>query len=187
MIGFSCWQQTGNQKIWETCVCLFHRALISCFISSSTCGWLPAGLVVLVLSADITPLESHTHTRIHTEWITLGQTSHLHWSWIWSHKAVGICLKKAFLFFFAFGTIWYSVHVGNIITQFEKAEKNMALSKDQTSNFSLKVCTQRMFWTRLMELNMSHYVSLTAPAQKEKYFAVTVRKQIKTVSIVGIL
>lgn len=65
VIGFSCWQQTGTQKIWETCVCLFHKALISCFISSSTCGWLPAGLVVLVLGADITPLESYTHSHTH--------------------------------------------------------------------------------------------------------------------------
>lgn len=60
--------KTGNQKIWETCVCLFHKALISCFISSSTCGRLPAGLVVLVFSFDRTPLQSHTYTaHIHTQ------------------------------------------------------------------------------------------------------------------------
>lgn len=148
VIGFSCWQQTGNRKIWETCVCLFHKALISCFISSSTCGGLPAGLVVLVLSGDVTPLESLTHTHTHTEWITLGQTSHLYWSLIWFHEAVGICLKKKKHFFSCFHTVWYWVHEGNIITQFLKAEKNMAPSKDQTSSFSFKICThtlQRIF------------------------------------------
>ena len=64
-----------NQKIWETCVCLFHKALISCFISSSTCGWLPAGLVVFgpqcrYNATGVTHthiyIYTHTHTHIHT-------------------------------------------------------------------------------------------------------------------------
>lgn len=66
---------------------------------------------------------------------------------------------------------------GNIITQFEKAEKNRALSKDQASGLSLQVCTQpvqRMLWTHLMELNMSHCISPGAPAQTKSLFAVTV-------------
>lgn len=92
----------ATEKIWETCVCLFHKAFISCFISSSTCGSPPAGLMVLILTAEIMPLESLSHTHTHTEWITLGQTSHLYWSWVWSHKAVGICLKKKKNFFPSF-------------------------------------------------------------------------------------
>lgn len=103
VIGRSCWQQTGNQKIWETCVCLFHKALISCFISSSTCGWLPAGLVVLVLSADITPLESHTH-RMDNTWpnkpFTLESNLISQGSWYLFEKK-----RTSSSFFFGFHTI----------------------------------------------------------------------------------
>lgn len=56
----------ATEKIWETCVCLFHKAFISCFISSSTCGSPPAGLMVLILTAEIMPLESLSHTHTHT-------------------------------------------------------------------------------------------------------------------------
>lgn len=73
VLGCSCWRQTGNQKIGESRVGLFHKALISCFISSS--GWLPAGLVVLVPHVD-----THSHTqreRIDNTW-----PSHLGWSQI---------------------------------------------------------------------------------------------------------
>lgn len=47
-----------TKKIGQFCVCLFHKALISSFISSSTCGCLPAGLVVVAPHVDT---HSHTH------------------------------------------------------------------------------------------------------------------------------
>lgn len=101
--GCSCWRQTGNQKIWESRVCLFHKALISCFISSSTCGWLPAGLVVWVPSVD-----THTYTcperEREREWITLGQTSHLHWSQISQGSWYLLETKKA-LFLLSYNMI----------------------------------------------------------------------------------
>lgn len=48
-----------TKKIGQFCVCLFRKALISSFISSSTCGCLPAGLVVVAPRVDT---HSHTHT-----------------------------------------------------------------------------------------------------------------------------
>lgn len=127
----------GSRNV-EPCVCLFHKALTSCFISAALAAGCQQG----------SWFGSWEQRAPHTWKIeTLGQTT------IYIIAESDHSRHLVFIWFFKLYTIWYSAHEGNTITQFEKAEKNTGRSKDQASGLSLQVCTQRLqrFWTHLME------------------------------------
>lgn len=99
----------GSRNV-EPCVCLFHKALTSCFISAALAAGCQQG-------SWFGPQSSEHHT-CKTE--TLGQTT------IYIRLESDHSRHLVFIWFCTFYTIWYSAHEGNTITQFEKLRKTQA-------------------------------------------------------------
>lgn len=53
MIGCSCWQQTGNRKIWEPCVCCFMKHLFLLLFLAALAASCQQGSWFGFLSADM--------------------------------------------------------------------------------------------------------------------------------------